>query len=130
MSAEPPGPPASPERQRAPRWQRAYLVACCALIGAAIAYWLAHWAQLPILCYAPLERRWTFSPPSDGPVITYLGIVLWGASGFAVGAALGALAAAVWRQRLGASALRLLGAWALTGFVLCGWYYTWNLWPF
>jgi hypothetical protein len=113
-----------------PRWQRGYLVACCAIIAACAAYWLPHWAELPVLCYIPLQRRWTWSPPSDTPVITYLGLVLWGAAGGFVGAAVGAGLAAVPRRPLAFTTLRLFGAWAITAFVLTGWYYTWNLWPF
>jgi hypothetical protein len=114
----------------APPWQRAYLIACCAIIGAALAYWLPHWAELPVLCYVPMQRRWTFDPPNTTPVITYVGLVLWGASGTAIGAALGALLGICWRRPLPTPALRMVGAWAITAFVMTGWYYTWNLWPF
>jgi hypothetical protein len=114
----------------APPWQRAYLLACCAIIGGALAYWLPHWAGLPVLLYIPLERRYTFTPPLASPAITYYGLLLWGAAGTLVGGVAGFAIARLVRRPLSATALRVFGAWALTAFVLTGWYYTWNLWPF
>ncbi|HRC57993.1 MAG TPA: hypothetical protein PKU97_18835 [Kofleriaceae bacterium] len=113
-----------------PRWQRAYVVTCLAILGGAFAYWLPAWAQAPILTYLPLERRWTFDPKDHAPTIVYFGLLLWGACGAVAGAALGAAFGRLWRRPLPAPVLRLLAAWAVTGFVLTGWYYTWNLWPF
>lgn len=122
----------SPQPQPPAPAQRAYLIACAALIGACLAYWLPHWAGLPLLLYVPLERRWTFTPPLDTPAITYFGLLAWGAAGLLVGALLGAALTALppLRRPLSPPALRVAGAWALTAFVLTGWYYTWNLWPF
>jgi hypothetical protein len=114
----------------APPWQRAYLVTCCAIIAGAVAYWLPHWAQLPIWSYLPVERRWTFDPPSSAVVISYFGLLLWGVAGVVVGTIAGVGLARIINRPLSVSALRLVGAWAITAFVLTGWYYTWNLWPF
>lgn len=118
----------------APRWQRAYLTACLAIIGGAFAYWFPSWAQAPILSYLPVERRWTTSPPAGVIAMAYPGLVLWGAAGALVGAGLGALIGTALDRGtprpLSPPALRLCGAWAVTAIVLTGWYYTWNLWPF
>lgn len=122
----------SADRTLSPRAQRSYLIACGALIGACLAYWLPHWASLPMLLYIPLERRWTFTPPLDTPAITYFGLLLWGAAGLVTGALGSAALTALppLRRPLSTPSLRVVGAWALTAFVLTGWYYTWNLWPF
>jgi hypothetical protein len=114
----------------APRWQRAYLIACCAIIGGAFAYWVPSWAEAPILAYLPIERAWTFSPPAHTVAMVYVGLLLWGAAGALVGALVGAASARLWRRPLSAAALRLFGAWAFSAIVLTGWYYTWALWPF
>jgi hypothetical protein len=133
-TTEPTARPASTSGSAPSPFQRAYLVACCAIIGGSLAYWLAHWAELPVLLYVPLQRRWTFEPPLTTPAITYFGLLLWGGAGTLCGALAGAgidaAANAALRRPLSASALRLFGAWAITAFVLTGWYYTWNLWPF
>ena len=130
MTTAPAAPPASAATVGVPRWQRAYLIACVAVIGGAFAYWLPSWAQAPVLAYLPVERQWTFSPPTGSIAMMYVGLVLWGAAGALVGAGLGAAFGRLWPRPLSAPVLRLLGDWALTGFVLTGWYYTWSLWPF
>lgn len=109
------------------RWQRGYLVATCAIIGAAFAYAACDWGKWPRLLYYPLQERWTFDQ-RPGVAITYHGLVLWGLGGFVVGALVGALAGRfikTWSART----LQLFGAWAITAIVLGGSYYTWNLWP-
>lgn len=113
-----------------PRWQRAYLIACAILIGGAFAYWLPSWAEAPMLTYLPLERRWTFSPPSQSLTMVYYGLLLWGAGGALSGGLLAAVLVRLLRRPVSDHVLRLVGAWAATGFVLTGWYYTWSLWPF
>jgi len=109
------------------RWQRAYLVATCALIGATFAYAACDWGQWPRLAYYPLQESTTFAK-REGIAMIYWGTMLWGAGGLVLGALVGAILARVvkvWSTR----ALQLFGAWAITGVVLAGTYYTWNLWP-
>ena len=112
-----------------PRWQRAYIVATCALIGAAFAYAGCDWGQWPRLVYLPLRGELTMSPPPGTVAITYLGFVAWGVGGLAVGALVGAGLCALTRRPWQVRALQLFGAWALTALVLAGSYFTWNLWP-
>jgi hypothetical protein len=110
------------------RWQRAYLIATCAIIGAAFAYAACDWGHWPELRYFPLQERASFG---NGPGISmpYAGIVLWGFGGLVVGAlvgvALGRLVPRAWSART----LHLFGAWSITALVLAGTYYMWNLWP-
>lgn len=114
-----------------PRWQRIYLASCAGIIGYALAYVMCSYGGWPRLTYYPLERQWRFVVMADRPEpMSFLGMVLWGAGGAAVGIAL-ALVAARWaRAPLAARWLNLAGAWALTAVGLGAAYYTWSLWPF
>ena len=111
-----------------PRWQRAYVIAACALIGGALAYALCSWSSWPRLSYLPLEGRWTLHP-GNALAINYPGMLAWGLGGAASGALVGAAACAIWRRPLPARALQLAGAWAITAILLAGLYFTWTLWP-
>lgn len=114
-----------------PRWQRVYLCATCAVIGFALAYTLCDFGQWPRLHYLPYERRWVIAPlVVDRLAMNYLGTFLWGVGGAIVGAGIGAGAALAWKRPLPRVAIGLLSAWSLTAFVLAGWYFTWNVWPF
>ena len=62
--------------------------------------------------------------------MNYLGTVLWGISGFLVGAAATWLATSLIRRDLGRRFTNLMAAWAITAVLYAGAYYTWNLWPF
>lgn len=112
-----------------PRWQRAYILATCAVIGGAFAYAACDWGQWPRLSYLPIVGQWTLRPPAGAVAITYLGVVAWGVGGAAVGALVGAGLCALVRRVWPDRALQLFGAWAITALVLAGGYYTWNLWP-
>jgi hypothetical protein len=112
-----------------PRWQRAYVIAMCAIIGGAFAYAACDWGQWPRLTYQPLTGNVTMRAPTTLVTINYLGTVAWGVGGAAVGALVGAVLCAVWKKAWHERALQLFGAWAITGVLLAGCYYTWNLWP-
>ena len=112
-----------------PRWQRAYILATCALIGGAFAYAACDWGQWPRLTVRPLTGQISMHAPPGAIAITYGGTVAWGLGGAASGALVGALLCAVFKKPWPARALHLFGAWSLTGLVLAGSYYTWNLWP-
>jgi hypothetical protein len=113
----------------APRWQRAFVIATCAVIGGAFAYAACGWGQWPCVAYIPLERTFTLHPPQGAIAMLYPGIVLWGVGGAAVGAAIGAGLCAAWRRPWPDRALQLLGAWAIAAIVIAGVYYTWTAWP-
>lgn len=114
-----------------PRWQRTYLVACCAVIGFAIAYSLCEYAQWPRLVLAPVTGEARLDrPPISRLELGYVGLVAWGAGGALVGGAAALAAASLWRRPLSDRSLRLLGGWALTAVALAGAFYTWSLWPF
>src|SRR5438874_2343513 len=100
-----------------PRWQRAFVIAACALIGGAFAYAACDWGQWPKLTLLPVTGELTMHPPSGALAVTYFGIVSWGLGGTACGALVGALLCAKrgfgrkpWPDR----ALHLFGAWAIT----------------
>lgn len=112
-----------------PRWQRAYLIATCAIIGGAFAYAACDWAQWPRLTYLPIREAFTMKAPPTVVSMAYIGIVAWGLGGAAVGAVVGFVLCATIRKPLPERALQLFGAWAITGILLAGCYYTWNLWP-
>lgn len=114
-----------------PRWQLRYLISCAAIIGWCAAYTLAAWGEWTVLIYDPLDRSWWWDDTTGGPVpINYFGFVLWGLGGATVGGALAAIVARLWRRALPDVALRMLGAWAVTAFLLAGTYFLWTLWPF
>lgn len=112
-----------------PRWQRAYAIATCALIGAALAYALCDWARWPRLTYLPLRGGVVMDAPADALSMNYLGVVAWGLGGAACGALVAALGARAWRRPLPPIVLQLLGAWAITAILLAGAYYTFSVWP-
>jgi hypothetical protein len=114
-----------------PRWQRAYVVGTCAVIGFALAYALCDFGGWPRLHYLPYDDEWVVAPAVSGRVaMVYVGTILWGLGGGVVGAGIGGAASLVWKRPLPQVAIGLLGAWALTAFVLAGSYYMWNLYPF
>jgi hypothetical protein len=112
-----------------PRWQRAYVIAVCAIIGGSFAYAACDWGQWPRLTYHPMTGELTMTAPIGAITIVYLGIVAWGVGGAAVGALVGFVLCAITRKPWPDRALQLFGAWAITGVLLAGSYYTWNLWP-
>ena len=112
-----------------PRWQRAYVLATCALIAGAFAYAACDWGQWPRLAYLPLQGVLTLHPPAGALAITYIGSVAWGLGGAAVGLGVGALLCALVKRPWTERWLRLFGAWAITAILLAGSYETWNLWP-
>ena len=83
-----------------PRWQRAWAVATCALIGGALAFALCDWARWPRLIYRPLARELAVRAPGGGVEVPYWGVVLWLAGGAACGALAAAIACAAWRRPL------------------------------
>jgi hypothetical protein len=114
-----------------PRWQRGYLCATCAAIGFAMAYTLCDFGQWTRLWYLPYDDSWVFAPMIVGKVsMGYIGMFLWGVGGAIVGAGAGAGFALVWKRELPRVAIGLLAAWTITAFLLSGFYFTWNLWPF
>ncbi len=112
-----------------PRWQRAYVIATCALIGAALAYAACDWGHWPTLTYLPLRGELGMQAPAGAVAMTYWGYVLWGLGGLASGALVGAGLCAIARKPWPVLALQLFGAWAITAILLAGCYFTWNLWP-
>jgi hypothetical protein len=120
---------ARPGAAAMPRDQRAYVIAMCAIIGAAFAYAACEWGNWPRLTYLPLRGELTLGGGGGAIAIVYLGIVAWGASGLVCGALVGAilcrLAPRPWAER----ALHLFGAWAIAALLLAGGYFTWSLWP-
>ncbi len=111
-----------------PRPQRAYVIAMCAIIGAAFAYAACEWGRWPRLTYLPLTGEITFaSSPSIS--IVYLGIVAWGVGGLVCGALVGSVLAKIFPRPWADLTLRLFGAWAITAILLAGGYFTWSLWP-
>jgi hypothetical protein len=112
-----------------PRWQRAFLIAMCAIIGGAFAYAACDWGRWPRLTYLPTAGELVWHAPAGAIAITYLGNVAWGAGGTAAGALAGAVICAVYRRALSDRVVLLFGAWAITAVVLAGAYFTWSLWP-
>jgi hypothetical protein len=114
-----------------PGWQRTYLAACAAVIGFAMAYTLCEYALWPRLIYAPVERDWFMGrPPVGREEVGYLGLVLWGLGGAAVGWLGMMVGTRLVGRPVGRRLLRLAGGWALTAVFLAGAFYTWSLWPF
>ena len=112
-----------------PRWQRAFVIATCAIIGCCLAYALCDWAQWPKLAYLPLRGELVMHVPAGAIAVTYLGNVAWGLGGAATGALLGAAVCAIAKKPLPERALQLLGAWSITAILLTGFYFTWTAWP-
>jgi hypothetical protein len=112
-----------------PRWQRAFVIATCAVIGGAFAYAACDWGQWPKLTIFPVTGDVGMHDRAGAVEMTYLGIVAWGLGGAATGAIVGAALCAVFRRPWPDRALQLFGAWAITAILLAGSYYTWNVWP-
>jgi len=112
-----------------PRWQRAYVVAMCAIIAAAFAYTACDWGRWPRIVYQPLTSEVTMSAKPGAIAIGYFGAVAWGLGGAAVGMVIGWALCMVGKREWPARTLHLFGAWAITAVLLAGSYYTWNLYP-
>ena len=112
-----------------PRWQRAFVIAACALIGGAFAYAACDWGQWPRITLLPITGEVVMKAPPGAIAMLYFGIIAWGLGGAAVGALVGVLVCAVVKKPLPDRALQLAGAWAITAILLTGAYYTWTLWP-
>lgn len=112
-----------------PRWQRAFVIATCAVIGGAFAYAACDWGQWPKLTMFPLTGDVAMHDRPGAIALTYLGTVAWGLGGAACGAIVGAALCAIVRRPWPDRALQLFGAWAITAILLAGSYYTWSLWP-
>ena len=112
-----------------PRWQRAFVIATCALIGAAFAYAACDWGHWPKLSYLPVTGEVTLHPAAGALSMVYLGMVAWGLGGAAVGALVGVVLCAITRKAWPDRVLQLFGAWAITAIVLAGSYFTWSSWP-
>ena len=113
------------------RWHVVYAAAMGGVIGWCVAYLLCDALAWPRLTYFPYERAWAMTSGRAAPAtMTYVGTVLWGVGGGAIGAAAGAIVTRVVGRPLSPRVVTLLGAWALTAFALAGLYYLWNLWPF
>lgn len=115
-----------------PQWQRAFVLAACALIGGALAYvgcdW-GHWQRFTLL---PATGEITLNPRPGALAIPYIGTIAWGVAGAACGILVGALLclpSTFGRRAWSDRSLLLFGAWAIAAIVLAGGYYTWNLWP-
>lgn len=114
-----------------PTWQRAYFIACAAVIGWCLAYVLSDFAGWPSLTYFQYERAWRLVEGRPGFLPSnYVGTVLWGVGGAVVAGLLTWLGSRFVRRELPRRHLMLAGAWALTAFAMGGLYFTWNLWPF
>ncbi len=114
-----------------PRWQTVQVVGCAAVIGWTLAYVLCDWSGWPRLTFDQYTAAWSWtSGPTPRVPINYMGIILWGMGGGAVAALLALVGLRLWRRPLPPVVLGLASAWALTGVLLAGTYYTWNLWPF
>lgn len=114
-----------------PSWQRTYLVACGAVIGACLAYAGCDFYGWPRLNYFPLEHRWAMLAEPAGAVgSSYLGLVLWGLGGALVAAAAMGLVTRRLAREVSARWLGLVGAWAVSGVCFSGLYFAWKEWPF
>lgn len=113
-----------------PTSQRAYVIAMCALIGAAFAYAASDWGRWTHVAYLPVRGTWAFASGGFGGIaMHFYGLILWGLGGLAVGALVGAGLCRVMPRAWPERRLQLFGAWALAAFVLAGGYFTWGLWP-
>ena len=113
-----------------PRWQRAYLTLCAAIVGFALAYFACDFGRWTRLLYDPWQRAWHWSDAPGPHDMVYFGTILWGLAGAAlVGGASWLICGRV-RHELGSRWNLLPAAWALTAFAFTGLYYTWNLRPF
>jgi len=114
-----------------PSWQRKFVVICAGVIGFCLAYATSDYAEWPRLAYLPLDHSWTVISGPASPVASgYLGSVLWGVGGAAVGAGLVWLASRFLRRELSVRAIDLARAWAIAAFLFAGTYFTWKEWPF
>lgn len=110
------------------RAHRAYVIATCAIIGAAFAYAACDWGRWPHVIYLPLSQRFVLA--ANGAIaIHYFGFLLWGLGGACTGAVVGGALCKVAPRRWPARIYQLFGAWALAAILLAGGYFTWSLWP-
>ena len=119
------------EKKVTPHFQIAYAACTGFVIGWCLAYVLCDALGWPRLAYEPYGGELSLASGHPPPtVMTYWGVILWGVIGGVVGAALGAVGARLARRAMSDRVITLLGAWAVTAFVIAGLYYLWNLWPF
>jgi uncharacterized membrane protein len=91
-----------------------------ALAFGVVFYAAAHSLPVPTLIYLPVQETWTWRAPDGAIAMHYYGVLLWGALGFAVGGALGAVPGvlrALSAGRVAISAVTLLAA-ALLYFIV------------
>jgi hypothetical protein len=112
-----------------PRWQRAYVIATCALIAGAFAYAACDWGHWPRLTYLPVSGELVWHAPPGAITMTYWGTILWGLGGAAIGSLVGVGVCSVVRRTLSDRWILLFGAWAISAILLAGAYFTWALWP-
>ena len=110
-----------------PRYQRAFVIVVCALIGASFAYAACDWGQWPRAAYLPLTGELTFHPAMGSVMMLYVGIIAWGVGGAACGVLVGTAVCAVRKKPVPEQLLQVAGAWAIAAIVLAGGYYTWLL---
>jgi len=112
---------------RAGRTHARYCAACGGVMGWSLGALLPSYGRWPMLFYDPAQSRW-FVARSAGPVpIGYYGLLLYGLAFALVGAGVGALAGR--REPRSADSVWLGATWALTALLVCGAYYTFQLWP-
>jgi len=109
----------------------AYAAACMAVIGGALLYMLCDFGGWPLLVYEPYEHAWVVasSAPSAAAML-FPGMLLWGLCGALVCAAPTLVLLSSRKKPLPASAMTLLGAWAVSATVFTALYFLWGLWPF
>jgi hypothetical protein len=110
-----------------PRWQRAHLAACAAIVGFAIVYFLADYAHLPRPIFAPGDGTWRWASRATGLAMGYYG--QWGEASLAGALAGGAtyLISAARKSPVRERTLALAFAWAATAFVIAAGWFTWQL---
>lgn len=113
-----------------PRWQRAYLIACGAIVLGILGLCAADFGRWARPIYLPYARSWQWtSDPPAGVAMGYYGLLVWALAGAAVGAAAIAVGARLWRRPLPPNALSLVGAWTLTAAVFGVAYFAWTIAP-
>ena len=108
---------------------RPFFAACGAVCGYALGYAAPAFARLSSLYYDPLAHRFLFGP-RPGPIpMGYLGQVLWGLCGGAIGATVAVALTSLSPREPDARAYTLTATWTLTAVGIVGAYFTWNNWP-
>ena len=103
-----------------PRWQRAYVLATCALIAGAFAYAACDWGHWPRITYLPLYGRVTLHAPPGAMTITLPRIVAWGVGGAATGRSSVRCCVRSSKKPWPDRVLHLFGAWAITAILAGG----------